>query len=128
MICTIISNVLLCIHTHVHAQVSIQAKIDDTHVVKIYDTIRIPSNGRMVIVMEYCEGGNLHEWIKRNRRHESLNECIIMQMFKEICWAVYNCHQTKIIHRDLKPENVLLDGRRRVKLGETIVYFWYGLF
>ena len=24
--------------------------------------------------MEYCEGGNLLEWIKRNRRHDNLNE------------------------------------------------------
>lgn len=100
------------------SKVIIQAKIDDEHVVKIFDTIRVPSNGQMVIVMEYCEGGNLLEWIKRNRRHQLLNERIIMKMFRDICWAVYNCHQMKIIHRDLKPENILLDGRRRIKLGE----------
>ena len=97
---------------------NIQAKIDDEHVVKIFDTVLIPSSRRMVIVMEYCEGGNLLEWVKRGRRHQLLNEQLIMQMFKEICWAVYNCHQMKIIHRDLKPENVLLDSKRKVKLGQ----------
>ena len=38
-------------------------------------------------------------------------------MFHEICKAVHSCHQKKVVHRDLKPENVLLDDRRRVKLG-----------
>ena len=98
-------------------KVEIQAKIDDIHVVKIFETISIPMSKRMVIVMEYCDGGNLLQWVERNRRHELLNERLIMQMFREICKAVYNCHQLRIIHRDLKPENILLDNRRRVKLG-----------
>ena len=37
-----------------------------------------------------------------------------------ICQAVYNCHLKKIIHRDIKPENVLLDSKRRIKLGTYI--------
>ena len=43
---------------------------------------------------------------------------LILQMLYEICEAVYHCHEKRIIHRDLKPENVLLDSKRRVKLGE----------
>ena len=97
----------------------IQAKMDDIHVVKIFDTVTIPSLKRMVIVMEYCEGGNLLQWIKRNRRHQLLNERLVLKIFKEICEAVYNCHQKKIIHRDLKPENVLMDGKRQIKLGAS---------
>lgn len=91
--------------------------MDDVHVVKIFDTVVVPSAKRLVIIMEYCDGGNLLEWIKRNRRHELLNELIVLNMFQEICEAVYSCHQQSVIHRDLKPENVLLDYRRRIKLG-----------
>ena len=40
-----------------------------------------------------------------------------------ICQAVYNCHLKKIIHRDIKPENVLLDSRRRIKLGRYICIY-----
>ena len=43
---------------------------------------------------------------------------LILQMLYELCEAVYRCHEKRIIHRDLKPENVLLDSKRRVKLGE----------
>ena len=42
-------------------------------------------------------------------------------MLLEICEAVHSCHLKKIIHRDIKPENILLDSRRRVKLGIIIV-------
>lgn len=100
-------------------QVEIQAKMDDVHVVKILDTVSVPSSRCLVIIMEYCEGGNLLQWIKRSRRHELLNEPIIMKIFREICSAVYNCHLKRIIHRDLKPENILLDDRRRIKLGKV---------
>ena len=42
-------------------------------------------------------------------------------MLLEICEAVHSCHLKKIIHRDIKPENILLDSRRRVKLGIIII-------
>ena len=95
--------------------------MDDVHVVRIFDTLSVPSSRCLVIIMEYCEGGNLLQWIKRSRRHDLLNEPIIMKIFREICSAVYNCHQKRIIHRDLKPENILLDDRRRIKLGKSVV-------
>ena len=44
---------------------------------------------------------------------------VILQMLFGICQAVYNCHLKKIIHRDIKPENVLLDSKRRIKLGKS---------
>lgn len=96
----------------------IQADIDADRVVKIVDTVSLPEARQLFIVMEYCEGGNLREWIRRSRKHGTLNETVVLQMLYEICEAVYSCHLKKVIHRDLKPENVLLDSGRRVKLGE----------
>ena len=58
------------------------------------------------------------QWVERNRKHELLNETVILQMLLEICEAVYSCHQKRVIHRDLKPENILLDSKRRIKLGK----------
>ena len=104
-------------YIYMYTQVQIQAGIDDKHVVKIYDTINVPGTKKLFIVMEFCEGGNLLQWIKRNRKHKLLNQKIILQMLQELCEAVHSCHQKRIIHRDLKPENVLLDGKRRIKLG-----------
>ena len=58
------------------AQVQIQAGLEDDHVVKIYDTISLPDKKEMFIVMEYCEGGNLLQWIQRTRRHKLLNQMV----------------------------------------------------
>ncbi len=44
--------------------------------VKIYDTISLPEKEQLFIVMEFCEGGNLQQWIKRNRRHQQLNQIV----------------------------------------------------
>ncbi|XP_064405807.1 probable serine/threonine-protein kinase nek2 [Halichondria panicea] len=99
-------------------EVELQAKIDDKHVVKIFDTVQSPSTKQLFIIMEYCEGGNLLQWVERNRKHDLLNETVVLQMLYEICEAVYSCHQKKIIHRDLKPENILLDSKRRIKLAD----------
>ena len=122
LLCELLASGHLCCMTYSLPQVQIQAYIDADHVVKIRDTILLPEAKQLVIIMEYCEGGNLREWIRRNRKHGTLSETVILQMLQEICKAVYTCHQQRVIHRDLKPENVLLDGRRRVKLGTGVVH------
>ena len=63
---------MLCV---VWGQVRIQAGVNDEQVVKIYDTITVEEK-EMFIVMEYCEGGNLLQWIKRSRRHKLLNQTV----------------------------------------------------
>lgn len=58
------------------SKVQIQAQIDDSHVVKILDTVSVTEMRQLFIVMELCEGGNLFQWIQRNRKHKMLNETV----------------------------------------------------
>ena len=58
------------------SKVQIQAQIDDSHVVKILDTVSVTETSQLFIVMELCEGGNLFQWIQRNRKHKMLNETV----------------------------------------------------
>ncbi|XP_011404382.2 PREDICTED: myosin light chain kinase A-like [Amphimedon queenslandica] len=97
-------------------EIMLQAGINDKNVVKIHDVMS--NEESLIMIMEYCEGGNLFDWIKRNRRHDSLNEKVILSMLYQICIAVHTCHCNKVIHRDLKPENILLDSNRQVKIGD----------
>ena len=56
-----------------------QADINDDHIVKIHDVLS--DSNRLIMIMEYCEGGNLFDWIKRNRRHDILNEKVFKMCF-----------------------------------------------
>ena len=57
-------------------QVEIQAKLEDKHVVKIHDTVSLPQEKQLFVVMDCCEGGNLMQWIRRCRKHQMLNETV----------------------------------------------------
>ncbi|XP_035280412.1 serine/threonine-protein kinase 4-like isoform X2 [Anguilla anguilla] len=71
------------------------------------------------IVMEYCEGGNLSEEIKKQKdTGEYFPEDQILTWFVEICMAVEYVHEKNILHRDIKPQNIFLDKYGRTRLGD----------
>lgn len=55
--------------------------------------------------MEYCEGGNLAEYIERNRR---LPELEALRLFGQLIKGMSCMKAMNIIHRDLKPANIML--------------------
>lgn len=67
-----VSITIICIIIFTVNQIMLQAGINDRNVVKIHDVMS--NEDSLIMIMEYCEGGNLFDWIKRNRRHDSLNE------------------------------------------------------
>ena len=64
------------------------------------------------IIMEFCEGGDLFDLIKKNGEYNKNK--IAYQIIK----AVYACYQKQIAHRDLKPDNFFLDNNLNIKLGD----------
>ena len=58
--------------------------------------------------MEYMSGGNLSDWLERNRGNVSKAE--LQRIFRQILMAIEYCHNRGIVHRDLKLENVLMSG------------------
>ena len=64
------------------------------------------------IIMEFCEGGDLFDLIKKNVEYNKNK--IAYQIIK----AVYACYQKQIAHRDLKPDNFFLDNNLNIKLGD----------
>jgi serine/threonine protein kinase len=67
------------------------------------------------VVMEYCERGELYEFIAN---FGLLNPRVVLRIFKEITEAICFIHSRDIVHRDLKPENILLDSDMRPRLAD----------
>ncbi|GAB5371473.1 hypothetical protein AAMO2058_001582700 [Amorphochlora amoebiformis] len=63
-------------------------------------------NKGVCIVMEFCEGGDLHDFIRNQGL--SLEEEVLLKWIGEMSSAMAHVHQLNIIHRDLKPDNIFL--------------------
>lgn len=72
----------------------------------------------LVLILEYCPGGNLRQLIKREHKETGmgLEEPLARLYTVEILMALEHLHMQAIIHRDLKPENVVLDAHRHALL------------
>lgn len=68
----------------------------------------------LCLVLEWCDGGNLHELI--HHPAEPLNKVEKRNLLAGLAAAVAWLHTSSpaIIHRDIKPHNVLVDGLRSV--------------
>ena len=79
----------------------------------------------MVLVLEYCAGGNLQELITYFKR---LNEGLVRVYTAEILLALEYLHARGIVFRDLKPDNIVLDTHGHAYLtgrcfGLTFLHF-----
>ena len=68
-------------------------------------------NGNPYLVMDFCAGGNL-----RNFMRDKLPQEQLLRLATEILYGLRALHEEGKVHRDLKPENVLLDSNGRAKL------------
>jgi serine/threonine-protein kinase len=73
------------------------------HVISVFDVGA--HGGRPLIVMEYLDGGTVHDRLVRGRisREQALD------WLEQIAQALDKAHARGIVHRDVKPANLLLD-------------------
>lgn len=65
------------------------------------------------LVLEYCSGGELFDYLVSKRR---LSEPEVRIIMRDLFNVLLYIHEKGFAHRDLKPENILLDEKRKIKL------------
>ena len=85
--------------------------LNHPNIVKIYEIFEDKDN--YYISMEYVSGGELFNYIVKNKR---LNENETSFFYSQIIHIIQEIHKHKICHRDLKPENLLLTQNKTIKL------------
>eukprot|EP00624_Nannochloropsis_granulata_P004868 evm.model.NODE_34585_length_18702_cov_31.255749.4 len=75
------------------------------NIVHLYDVLDTP--GRIYLVMEDADGGELFDYIVKRQRVPEADAC---GLFRQLVDGVAYLHGMEVTHRDLKPENLLLQS------------------
>ena len=101
----------------VRQEAKILSSINSDFVVKYYDSFE--ENNKINIVMEYCDEGDLNNFIiKKRKDNKLLEESLIWNLFIKITIGLAHIHKMKILHRDLKTMNIFLKNGFQVKIGD----------
>ena len=77
------------------------SSLSHPNIVEVYDVGE--DNGQYFIVMEYIEGKNLKDLIKKRGK---LTVSEVVDIMSQISDGLSVAHDSYIIHRDLKPKNI----------------------
>ena len=87
-------------------------KLKNDHIVSVHDLFE--ENGTAYYVMDYVDGENLAERLKRTGK--PMKEEEVRELLPQILDALKTVHSTSIWHLDLKPANIMLTKDGQVKL------------
>lgn len=86
----------------------------DSHSVNNVDYLNLQKNSDQLIMVNYCPGGNLFQFLSKFNNSLASTELyywkIIRRMVGEMVTTVAHLHTLNIVHRDIKLENILLNA------------------
>ena len=98
-------------------EASILAKLQNDYIVRYVDSFF--ENNRFNIVMEFCEGLDLRQFINENKKKNKFIAInLIYSFILDLAEGIKYLHSNNIIHRDLKPDNIFIDKSNRLKIGD----------
>ncbi|PAA63392.1 hypothetical protein BOX15_Mlig031844g2 [Macrostomum lignano] len=99
--------------SRVISEISIHQRLRHQFVLQLYSYFEDTAN--VYIVLELCQGGNLHDYVRRNG---CLSEDKVRYFLKQIVAGLCYLHRSGIIHRDLTLANLLLTEDCKVKISD----------
>ena len=88
------------------------AKLNHPNLLGVFDYGDV--GGMPYIVMEYVQGGSLHQaaW------NQAMDPQAAVGIVKGICDGIAHAHENGIVHRDIKPSNILLTTKAEPKVAD----------
>lgn len=87
------------------------AALDHPNIVQAYDIDQ--DDNLHFIVMEYVDGTNLQDLVKKTGRLPVSQAC---QYIQQAALGLEHAHQKNLVHRDIKPGNILIDRKGQIKI------------
>ena len=87
------------------------SSLSHSNIVEVYDVGE--DNGQYFIVMEYIEGKNLKDLLKKRGK---LTVTEVVDIMSQIADGLSVAHDSYIIHRDIKPQNIMILENGLVKI------------
>ncbi len=87
------------------------AQLHHPHVLPLfrYDEHRIDEALLLYLVMPYCRGGSLADWLAdQTVPHQSISVQDTAFIVRQVADALQYAHEHHVIHQDIKPSNILL--------------------
>ncbi|RPD61722.1 kinase-like protein [Lentinus tigrinus ALCF2SS1-7] len=113
---------------NLQGEIEILKSLSHRHITRLLDVIRAERN--IYLIMEFCAGGDLANYIKKRGRVEGLeyipspgaaptyyphpksgglDEIVVRSFLRQLARAIKFLRQRNLIHRDIKPQNLLLN-------------------
>lgn len=106
------------LHENIKREISLMKSLGShRNIATLREIINDPLSSRVLIVMEYFEGGSIltrRDIMQKQRLPEALARFYIRDMARGLCYL----HANKIVHGDLKPENTLMGAAGRIALSD----------
>jgi len=95
-------------------EIKLLASFNHPNIVRYRDSFL--EMGKLHIVMDYAEGGDLHNLLKDTAAAgRLLPEDLILDYFVQLCLAMKHVHDRKVLHRDIKSQNIFLTQNKKVR-------------
>ncbi|KII91572.1 hypothetical protein PLICRDRAFT_156776 [Plicaturopsis crispa FD-325 SS-3] len=120
---------------NLQSEIEILKSLSHRHITKLINIVRAERN--IYLIMEYCAGGDLTNYIKKRGRVEGLeyipspggapqyyphprtgglNEIVVRSFLRQLARALKFLRHRNLIHRDIKPQNLLLNPASPIEL------------